>query len=245
MVTLPSDDVVAVALVQAIRGGDVGELRRLLDEHPDLASARLQGDKGTTRTPLHVAAAWPGYFPNGPAVVHLLISAGADPNAPVTGSWHAETPLHWAASSDDVDVAAALIAGGAHIEATGASIGGGTPLDDAVGYGCWHVARLLVERGARVERLWHAAGLGMMARVEGLLAADQPPTPRDINNAFWQACAGGQRRAAEHLLAKGADINWIPDYAKNTPLDVAGSLDTRRDTFVSWLRDLRAKSAKG
>ena len=38
--------------------------------------------------------------------------------------------------------------GGADIDATGASIGGGTPLDDAVGYGCWRVARLLVERGA-------------------------------------------------------------------------------------------------
>jgi ankyrin repeat protein len=241
---LPSTDVVAVELVQAIRAGDLDALRRLLDEHSDLASARLQGDKGTTRTPLHVTADWPGYFPNGPAVVHLLISAGADPNAPVTGSWHAETPLHWAASSDDVDVAAALIAGGADIEATGASIGGGTPLDDAVGYGCWHIARLLVERGARVERLWHAAGLGMMARAEELFAADPPPTPRDINNAFWQACAGGQRRVAEYLLANGADINWVPDYSKKTALDVAGSLDTRRDTFVSWLRDLCAKSAK-
>ena len=59
------------------------------------------------------------------------------------------TPLHWAASSDDVEVARALIDGGADIEATGASIAGGTPLDDAVGYGCWRVARLLVERGAR------------------------------------------------------------------------------------------------
>jgi ankyrin repeat protein len=244
MLTLSSDHVVAIALVQAIRGGEIDALRRLIDEHPELASARLQGDKGTTRTPLHVAADWPGYFPNGPAVVDLLIGAGGDPNAPVTGSWHAETPLHWAASSDDVDVASALIAGGAEIEATGASIGGGTPLDDAVGYGCWHVARLLVERGARVERLWHAAALGMRSRVEELLAGHPPPTLRDINNAFWQACHGGQRRVADYLLAKGADINWVPDYTKITPLDAAGSLDTRRDTFVTWLREQGAKSAK-
>src|SRR6266481_6419917 len=170
MLTLSSDDAVAIALVQAIRGGDIDALRRLLDEHPELASARLRSGKGTTRTPLHVASDWPGYFLNGPAVVHLLISAGADPNAPVAGGSHAETPLHWAASSDDVDVASALIDSGANIEAAGASIAGGTPLDDAVGYGCWHVARLLVERGAKVETLWHAAALGMMPRVEDLLA---------------------------------------------------------------------------
>ena len=244
MVMLPSDDVHAVALVDAIRAGDIDALRRLLEERPELASARLKNSKGTTRTPLHVVADWPGYFPNGPAVVHLLISRGADPNAPVTGSWHAETPLHWAASSDDVDVAVALIAGGANIEATGASIAGGTPLDDAVGYGCWHVARLLVERGARVDRLWHAAGLGMMSRLEELLQSNPPPTAQDINNAFWQACAGGQRRVAEYLLGKGADINWIPDYAKVTPLDAAGTLHTRRSMLVTWLRDLGAKSAK-
>jgi ankyrin repeat protein len=176
MLTLSNDDVVAITLVRAIRSGDIDALSGLLDERPGLASARLESGKGTTRTPLHVATDWPGYFPNGPAVVNLLICAGADPNAPVTGSSHAETALHWAASSDDVDVASALIDGGADIEATGASIGGGTPLDDAVGYGCWHVARLLVERGARVERLWQAAALGVMSRVEELLAANPPPT---------------------------------------------------------------------
>jgi ankyrin repeat protein len=243
MPILSSDDVLAVALVRAIRGGDIDALTRLLDEHPELASVKLRRNKGT-HTPLHVAADWPGYFPNGPAVVNLLISRGADPNAPVTGGSHSETPLHWAASSDDVDVAAALITGGANIEATGASIAGGTPLDDAVGYGCWHVARLLVERGARVDRLWHAAALGRMSRVEELLAGHPTPTKQDINDAFWQACAGGQRRVAEYLLAEGADINWIPDYAKDTPLGAAGNLETRRGTLVKWLLGLGAKSAR-
>jgi hypothetical protein len=70
-----------------------------------------------------MAADWPGCFARGPEVVAVLIAAGADPSAPVEGSWHAETPLHWAASGDDVEVARALIDGGADIEATGASIG--------------------------------------------------------------------------------------------------------------------------
>jgi hypothetical protein len=66
--------------------------------------------------------------------------------------------------------------------------------------------------------------------------------PHPVNDAFWQACAGGQRRVAEYLLGKGADINWIPEYAKMTPLDAVGSPGTRRDTFASWLRGLNAKS---
>jgi hypothetical protein len=45
-----------------------------------------------------------------------------------------ETPLQWAATSDDVEVAAALIDGGADVAALGGSIAGGGPLADAVGY---------------------------------------------------------------------------------------------------------------
>jgi ankyrin repeat protein len=76
-------------------------------------------------------------------VVRLLIEAGADPGAPLAGSWHSETPLHWAAGSDDADVAEPLTDGGANMETQDAPIGGGTPLDDAVAYRCWHMARQL------------------------------------------------------------------------------------------------------
>lgn len=193
---------------------------------------------------LHVVTDWPGYFPGGPEIVRLLIDAGADPNAAVTGSWHAETPLHWAASSDDLEVAVALIDGGADIEAKGASIAGGTPLDDAVGYGCWHVARLLVKRGARVDGLWKAAALGLSDRVEVLMSSNPPPTSEELNHAFWQACHGGQRRMAEYFLSRGADINAIPDHSRHTPLDIAPAPDTRREAVVSWLRENGAQSAE-
>ena len=86
----------------------------------------------------------------------MLIDSGADPNALTSRDSQSgpgdETPLHYAASSDDADVAEALIDGGADIEVPDGSIG--TPLDNAVGYGCWHVARLLVARGARVDKAW-------------------------------------------------------------------------------------------
>jgi uncharacterized protein len=72
----------------------------LLSQHPGLACEQIH----VTRSPLDVAADWPGYFPAGPAIVRLLIDAGANPNAD-TGRDRPETPLHWAASSDDTDVA--------------------------------------------------------------------------------------------------------------------------------------------
>ena len=245
MVLLPNDDPVAQTLLLAIRGGHVDEVARLLAERPGLASARVQGGKGSSRTPLHMVADWPGYFPRGPQIVGMLIEAGANPSAPTDPGSPSETPLHWAASCDDLEVAEALIDGGADIEAPGASIAGGPPLDCAVGYGCWHVARLLVARGARVDRLWHAAALGMIPRFRELQAGDPPPTAADITEAFWQACHGGQRRMAEYLFGCGADINVVPAYSDDTPLDIAGSIGTRRDVLTAWLRDHGAISAKG
>jgi uncharacterized protein len=239
---LSKDDAAARALIVAIRGGDVDSLQKVLAEHPGLAAARLVDEKGGSGTSLHEAADWPGFFPNGPEIVRILIEAGADPDAAVEGSWHAETALHWAASSDDVEVARALIDGGADIEAPGASIAGGTPLDDAIGYGCWQVARLLVERGARVDRLWHAAALGMITRAEELIAG-AAPTDQELTDAFWQACHGGQRRMAEYLLAHGADLNGTPSWGDMTPLDVAESVDTGREALLTWLRERGAKNS--
>jgi len=227
-------------LVAAIHTGDITVLRRLLDGDRSLASSAVGGSHGN-RTPLHVVADWPGYFPNGPEIVDILIAAGADPNVRNPGKQFSETPLHWAASSDDVDVAGALIDGGADVEAADGSIG--TPLDNAIGYACWHVARLLVARGAKVDKLWHAAALGMLTRLQDLLAEQPDRDPYELSEAFWHACSGGQRRAAELLLARGAELTWIPDYADGTALDAASGLGTRQENVITWLRERGATSA--
>lgn len=216
-------------MVAAIQHGDLATVEHLISEHPAVVSARIHGG----RTALHVAADWPGYFPNGPQVVQLLLDCGADPNARTTGTGAPETPLHWAASTDDVDVAEVLIAGGADLEADGGSIG--SPLANAVGYGCWHVARRLVERGAIVRTLWQAAALGLQDRVIELMTTHPAPEPEAVTEAFWQACHGGQRRVAAYLLAHGADRNGRPGYTDKTAAEIAAGPDTRRELFVAWL----------
>ncbi|MEK3889370.1 ankyrin repeat domain-containing protein [Bacillus sp. FSL K6-3431] len=245
MLTIHPDDPLAVTVVEAIHSGDIEKLKRILHENPDLATIRLGGDVdglgdgGMSRTLLHVVTDWPGHFPNGAATVAVLVKAGADVNARFVGP-HNETPLHWAASSDDVDVLNALIDAGADIEATGAVIGGGTPLADARAFRQWKAAHRLVQLGAKTT-LHDAATLGLMDRVENYFASSTPPAQEDINCAFWNACHGGQQRCAEYLLHQDADINWIPGWEELTPLDAANRSETTE--LVQWLRLEGAKSA--
>jgi ankyrin repeat protein len=224
----------AEAAVKAIQTGDLGGLRQVLDRHPELVNARVDGQ----RTLLHVATDWPGHFPNGPAVVTLLVDYGADVNSPFIGR-HPETPLHWAASSDDVTVLDTLLDHGADIEAHGSVIDGGTPLADAVAFGQWQAASRLVDHGARTT-LWQAAALGLTSRVESYFSVDPPPSNAEVTNAFWCACHGGQRITAEYLLGRGADLNWI-GHDGLSPLDAATR--SGADLVVDWLRGAGARPA--
>ena len=236
---LPADDPRVVSFVEAIRAGDLAALERLLGGHPDLATARFVDPScGDERTALHVVTDWPGHFPNDRAVVSRLVAAGADVDA-AFGGMHAERPLHWAASSDDVEVLDALVEAGADIEAPGSVIDGGSPLADAVAFGQWRAAARLVELGASAN-LWQAAALGPDERLDRLLEDDLPPGSDEITNAFWCACHGGQRATAERLLDRGADINRI-GHDGLTPLDAA----VRSDAYelADWLRSRGAHPA--
>jgi hypothetical protein len=243
MLNLPQDDPQAIAVKKAIETGDVEGLNRLLRENPNLARARI-GCKNTEtgecgRTLLHVATDWPGHFPNGPAIVAALVAAGAEVNTHSVGGPHEETPLHWAASSDDVAVLDALLDHGADIEAGGSVIDGGSALADACAFGQWKAARRLIERGAK-SNLWQSATLGLMDRVSPHFAGGAAPSAEDVTNAFWCACHGGQREAAEYLLARGADRNWI-GYGEQTPLDVARGKEAHE--LANWLVTQGCKSA--
>lgn len=240
----------AIAVVAAIRAGDVGRVEALLAQHPELvmacivdkpnpACATPSDGPGTGRTLLHIATDWPGHFPNGPVIVRLLVGAGADVNARGIGG-SGETPLHWAASSDDVPVLDALLDAGADIEAVGAVIAGGTAMADATAFGNWHAARRLVERGARTN-IWESAVLGLIDRVEAAVASESPPDAQLITEAFWGACHGGQRQTAELLLGLGADRNWVSSWDGLTPFDAA--VRSEADDLAEWLADIGAEPA--
>lgn len=236
---LAADDPRAVAAVAAIRAGAVAALRALLRETPGLATVRLRrpsaGGGAETLTLLHVATDHPGHFPEGPATVAILVEAGAGVHARFAGP-HVETPLHWAASSDDVAVLDALIDLGADLEAPGAVIAGGPPLADAVAFGQWRAARRLVERGARTE-LWQEAALGLMDRIAARFAA-HPPPPEEVDDALWLACHGGQRESAEYLLARGGDPDRV-GYDDLTPLAAAERSGAHE--LVRWMRARAAR----
>lgn len=224
------DATLARQVTDTIRTGDAAALEQLLREHPDLATARLGGPHGQSRTLLHVVTDWPGHVPDAAAKIRALVAAGADPNARFTGP-HGETPLHWAASSDDLEALDALLDAGADIEADGAVIGGGTPIADAVAFGQWAAARRLLERGARTN-LWQAAALGLVDRVRDDLA-HAAVTRGDLDNALWCAAHGGRRETAELLLARGADPSWV-GHDELTAADAAER--SNAPELAAWLR---------
>lgn len=213
---LDPEDPLARALVDAIHRGAYLELGQLLAEHPGLARVRI-GDASCSRSTLHVATDWPGHFPEVHNTIRKLVEAGADPSARFVGQAHGETPLHWAASSDDLYAVLALLNAGADIDAPGGVMADGSPLEDARIFAQWGAAMILVERGAATT-IDDEAALGLedrlVARLDG---ADQAA----LDQAFWYACHGGQLGTARMLFEAGADARRVAPWEPLTPLDAA------------------------
>jgi uncharacterized protein len=217
----------------ALKRGDVARLRALLAAGPDLATSLIN-----SRTPLHLFADAPGHRPNPAGVVSALVEAGADLDAHAVGMWHHETPLHWAASNDDVELIDALLDAGADIEHPGSSISGGPPAESALGYTQWKALRRLYERGATMN-LSRAAALGLMPLVTEFATATSLDG-EELAMAFWNACRAGQLEAARYLAGRGADINWRAPWSGETPLGAAR--DKHERAVVAWLTESGATS---
>jgi uncharacterized protein len=223
-----ADDPLVESLAQFIRRGDLDGLATLLADHPSVVHDRI-GDADASRTVLHLATDWPGHLPRVGETIALLAAAGAPVDGRFAGP-HEETPLHWAASCDDVAALDALLDVGADIEADGAVLTGGTPLSDAVVFAQWNAARRLVERGASMT-LWQAAAVDDEAELVRLLSGPGT-TGDDITNACWHACRAGSLSTPRILASAGADLDWM-GYDGLTPRAV-GRISGNAD-LIAWL----------
>jgi hypothetical protein len=239
----------AEELVLAIVAGDTGTVAALLATTPELASHRLPGND---RSMLHYATDWPGHYPDVATTIGLLVAAGADPNVampPGDSPGVAETPLHWAASSNDVAAVEALLDAGATVDALGGIFGGCTPYVEAIIFEKYGAAQLLLDRGA-ANWLPGAAALGHADMVAGffdddgnlrgdvghLLHDDIPPTaPVFVDRAFQFACRAGHLEIAKFLLTRGADPAAISP-AHTSARDEAVAND--HDDVVRWLDEI-------
>ena len=240
----------------AIEVGNVDGLRKMLGPDPSLAH---QTPPDNPRTLLHTLCDHPGHRPGARELAALLIEAGADVNARarVPGkSDPGETPLHWSASNDDVEMIEVLLDAGAEIDIDGGIIANSTPVHEAIIFCCLNAAAKLVERGAS-SNLMVAAALGRQDLAEQYFDAQGKVTPdagalpcwskprepkAALDSAFGFACRNGQLEMAKWLLEKGADINALNPVGE-TPLDQAVS--RRRHEVEAWLRGIGGRTSKG
>lgn len=140
---------------------------------------------------------------------------------------YGKTALHWAAETDQVEVARALIEAGADIEAeTGWNA---TPLEWAATMGSVCVADLLLSRGAKRFTFVVAAALGKLDDVKSRIEsgedlssepgyealaiddhwpADSARIQGDIlSHALYSAARNGHTKVVEYLLSQGAKID--------------------------------------
>ena len=204
----------------AIAADDLTRFKELVAADPSLVTSRSTTSHPTLLQCLVLEAK---DQPNARELAQVLIDAGAELNEPLVA----------AASIDNRAVAELLLDHGAAIDGTGSW----SPLEEALYWNNQNVLALLLERGAKVQNLRTAAGLGRLELIENYFNEDGSLKPEAgeinspfgkrlnassqdrqgiVNNAFVYACMHGHIEAAQLLLDKGAEINVVPggfDYA--------------------------------
>jgi len=224
--------------VEAVVHGDLATLESLLRAHPDLVHARstrvTHFDPTVHRaTLLHYVAAngVEGYRQKTPqnavAVATMLLRAGADPDAlaDMYGGQHATMSLlvssdHPARAGLQVALVDTLVDFGAAVEAAGSG-DWTSPLMTALAFGFVMAADVLVRRGARVDMLAAAAGLGRVADTRVMLAT---ASLDDRHRALALASQHGHADIVQILLDAGEDPNrYNPkgNHGHSTPLHQA------------------------
>lgn len=226
------------AAVEAVITGDAATLQRLLRETPELARARStlvthHDPPVHGATLLHYIAAngVEGFRQKTPQnavpIAKLLLDAGAevDALAGMYGGQHTTMSMlvsscHPARAGVQVALVETLLDHGAAIEGRGAGEWT-SPLMTALAFGYLDTAQALVRRGARVDSVAAAAGLGRLEAARGLLAT---ANGLDRHRALALAAQHGHVELVRLLLDAGEDPNrYNPkgNHGHSTPLHQA------------------------
>ena len=216
--------------VEAVVAGDTGTLRKLLGEDAGLAQARSSRRHHATLLHYIAANGVEGERQKTPAnaveVANLLLVAGAEPDALadmydnrctalsmlVSSSPPAQAGLQAALAETLLQHGAALDGPGTHWQSA---------LETALAFGFQDTAQALVRRGALVEDLAVAAGLGRVADVKRMLPASNPLAR---HTALALAAQHGHLEVVQLLLDAGENPNrFNPEgfHAHSTPLHQA------------------------
>lgn len=219
----------------AVVDGDIATLTALLTSHPELATQ--QASHVTDRHPpvhratlLHYVAAngvedvRQRSPQNAVEVARLLLTAGADPNALADMYGGQCTTLSLLVSSSppakagvQIPLLEALIDFGASVEPTGEGAWA-SPVMTALAFGFVDAAEALVRRGARIDSLAVAAGLGREGQVTEMLPT---ASADDRHRALAVAAQLGRFEITRALLDAGGEpsrFNPAGMHAHATPL---------------------------
>ena len=217
--------------VEAVIGGDVSGLQAMLRETPELAQAR--STRPHRATLLHYVAAngvederqkTPA---NAVEIARTLLDAGAavDALAEMYGGQATTLSMlvsscHPAKAGLQVALVDTLLNAGAAVDGAGVGLWR-SPLMTALAFGYGDAAEALARRGARVDHLAAAAGLGRLAAVRELLPR---ASAEERHRALALAAQHGHADVVKLLLDAGEDPNrYNPEgnHAHSTPLHQA------------------------
>jgi ankyrin repeat protein len=225
------------AAADAIIGGDVPTLTRLLRDHPELIRARSTREHQAML--LHYVAAngvenyrqrTPG---NAVKVAEILLDAGAEVDAEADVYGGGATTLGLVATSvhpfkagvqnDLIDV---LLKHGARLDYPGSAGNRHTLVTGCLANGRGEAAVYVASRGAALT-LPGAAGVGRLDVVQTYFNTDGSLKPSatqdDLTNAFVWACGYGRAEVVDFLLHKGITVDArYPFYGRgHTGLHIA------------------------
>ena len=196
----------------AIIGGRLDDLRRMIAEHPALVYQRSTRAHHSTLLHYTSANGVEDYRqitpPNILEITRCLLEAGADVDATSDAYGGGSSTLGLVSTSAHPRARGVQIALIDLLLEYGARIDGENDLRNlvsgALGNGCPEAAVALASRGARVNTLYAAAGVGNMERVQSLLAAAKH-TKRE--GALIVAAQQGHSDVVRFLLDHGVDVN--------------------------------------